>query len=302
MAAKQIYEEDLRTRIEFAWDSSTEPRVLTLLADDPNEVVRKFVAENPNTPAEIVEKLINNLERNIKMDEASARFFVNPPAKNKDSIYAEAVKRAYGDMSRHTLHYSSPRYKGQTRIANEARKALQDAIATNLMAMEDSIFMVASQEAYDAIHLEMCNVVSEVFTSADSTGEIPIVATSQDAEASERKNTFSMGQAQKLVNMVWKYVYLFYQYFNAKTGSDYENELASFNRIIRFLHAPVDNFVIIAATDSNSNYYLECDAPKYPWSQLYYCEYQDFQNAIRAKLNENNQNPFTWELENYPFK
>lgn len=83
---------------------------------------------------------------------------------------------------------------------------------------------------------------------------------------------------------------------------DYVNEIASFERIISYLHAPVDSFVISAATNPNSSYYLECNAPQYPWSQLYYSEYRDFQKAIREKLDENNQNPFIWELENYPFR
>ena len=234
----------------------------------------------------------------IEMNEASIRFFVNPPLNNKDAIYTEAVKRAYSDMSRHTLYYANDKYKGQSKKATEARDAIKESIKNDLKEMEDQLFSVDSQPDFDKLHLEMCKSVERAFTSADSDRIIPINATPDKANDSQRKETFSMGQAQKVVNMVWKYVYLFYQYFNAKTNSDYAEKIKSFEKIVKFLHAPVDSYVISAATKD-----LGCEAPKYPWSQLYYDEYLDFQKSLRNNLNNYGKPcPFIWELENYPFR
>lgn len=234
----------------------------------------------------------------IEMNEASIRFFVNPPLNNKDAIFTEAVKRAYSDMSRHTLYYANDKYKGQSKKAIEARDTIKTSIKDDLQGMEGRLFSIKSQTGFNKLHLEMCECVMSAFTSADSDGMIPIEATPKNAEESKRKVTFSLGQAQKVVNMVWKYVYLFYQYFNAKTNSDYSKEIKSFEKIIEYLHAPVDSYVISAATN-----YLGCEAPKYPWSQLFYNEYNDYQESLRTILQNNGKPcPFIWELENYPFK
>ncbi len=238
----------------------------------------------------------------LKMEHASIRFFVNPPENNKDAIYAEAVRRAYSDMSRHTLHYKSKKYQGQTQEAIQARVALKGKIEKTLAGYEAQIFAVKSQKEYDDLHKSMCEKVSDIFTSPDDNGIIPIDATPDRADSEKRKSTFSMGQSQKIVNMVWKYVYLFYQYFNAENYSNYANEVEQFKDIIDFLHAPIDGYVVSAVTNLTSAYYLNCEAPEFPWSQQSYDEYTSFQNRIREELNKSNLHPFSWELENYPFK
>lgn len=238
---------------------------------------------------------------NNVMYDACIRFFVNPPVNDKDSIYTEAVNRAYGDMSRHTLHYTNSNYIGDSSSANKARNSIKDTIKNYLMEIETQVFAVKNQKEYDDLHYEMCKRVARAFTSAKSEENKPIELTSIRAyhNPTERKDTFSMGQAQKMVNMAWKYVYLFYQYFNAQT-KDYKTEIKSFNKVIKYLHAPVDGYVIEAS--KSRKHKLKCVPPKYAWSQLFYFEYRSFQKSLRAKLEERNQYPFIWELKNYPFK
>lgn len=238
----------------------------------------------------------------LKMEQASIRFFVNPPENNKDAIYSEAVRRAYSDMSRHTLHYKSEKYQGQSKEAIQARSTLKSKISERLAWYETKVFAVRSQKEYDKLHQSMCKDVSDIFTSPDDNGIIPIDATPKEANSTKRKSTFSMGQSQKIVNMVWKYVYMFYQYYNAENYTNYANELEQFKGIIGYLHAPIDGYVVSAVTNRTSAYYLNCEAPEFPWSQQSYKEYSDFQNRIREGLEKSNQHPFSWELENYPFK
>lgn len=239
----------------------------------------------------------------ILIDADSVRFFVNPPRNDKCAIYLEAVKRAYGDMSRRTLHFGSEKYKGQSKKAEESRQVLRDKIVDLLLKEESKLFAFRSSRSFNIWHKKMCKKVSDIFTTCDESGVVPINATPEgETDPSVRNSTFSMGQAQKVVNMVWKYVFVFYQYFNALNETDYVSELDSFKRIIPLLHAPIDSKVIEAATSVGRDYSLKCTKPKWPWSQLNYCEYKKFQNDIRNKLKKKGQCPFLWELENFPFE
>lgn len=237
----------------------------------------------------------------IKMDAASIRFFVNPPQNSKEAIFTEAVRRAYSDMSRHTLHYNSPKYIGQSKSAILAREKLREDIAYKFIEEEQNVYSIDLQEKYDKWHKEMCEYVYSVFTTEDDEHIIPVKPTPKHVGSIERKECFSMGQSQKLVNMVWKYVYLFYQYFDAVIENSYTKELTNYSNIIEFLHAPIDSYVTKAVTDSDSKYNLGCKKPDYPWSQLNYGEYKTFQDDIREKLESKKEYPFIWELENFPF-
>ncbi len=241
----------------------------------------------------------------ITIDAATAKFFVGPPAiSSKYAIYEEAVSRAYGDMSRHTLKYNAEQYQGNSKTANDKKEKLKNRVAKHLSDEEESVLKAQSASDYDIIHKKLCKMVSDIFTGDDGDGIHPLDATPQDCSDPEiRKKTFSMGQAQKVVNMVCKYVYLFYQYYHATDNRLFDLELAQFGKVITFLHAPVDGFVIEAATKKNTKYLdKRIDKPDSPWSQLNYEEYRSFQNDLRKELKKKNKCPFLWELENWPFQ
>ena len=253
----------------------------------------------------------------ITIDAIAVKFFVGlsdctQEAECQIAVYKEAVKRAYGDMSRHTLIYTAPEYQGNTKWANENKENLKAEIAKYLKNEEKRVLGVQSECAYDRIHEELCKMVSDIFTSEktdvkDKDGNdvkrIPLEATPQPCDNPEtKKKTFSMGQAQKVVNMVWKYVYLFYEYYHAADNRLFDAELKQFDKVIPFLHAPVDGFVIEAATKKNPKYLdKRIDKPASPWSQLNYEEYMKFQRALREELKKQDEFPFLWELENWPF-
>ena len=205
------------------------------------------------------------IKNTITIDLNTAKFVVNPPAKSdKEYIYGEAVRRAYGDMSRRTLHFEDPHYCGDKKDSVRRREDLKEdwkGRIKGLFLRKENDVLTHVQD-YDEKHRILCNEVSGIFTSEDVDGFIPIKETPADCNnKEERKKTFSMGQAQKVVNMVWKYVYLFYQYYFATEGK-YEEELKCFQRIIPFLHAPVDSLVIKGAARENVN------EPAWPWRQL----------------------------------
>jgi len=228
----------------------------------------------------------------ITLDDSIVRFFVNPPLSNlKPSIYEEAANRAYGDMSRHTLHYSSPAYIGQGKTAVANKNALKSWIANEFRNAEPIVLASPNAAAFDKWHVCMCNRITTKFTTPDPKGNIPV-----------NPGDFSDGQSQKVVNMMWKYVYLFYEYFNALSPSGmYNAQISRFKGIFSLLHAPVDSYVIDAATNPQNKYYLGCKKPVTSWSKMNYSDYYSFQTDMRSKLS-GCSTPFLWELENFPFK
>lgn len=246
----------------------------------------------------------------ICMDKDCIKFFVNPPEENnKEKVYYEAIKRAYGDMSRHTLHFQNG-YKGNDKTSIDNRNNFRTARIEDLKTLmlnggyEDRIFDIVNSkdknkyELFDDIHDSLCNKVIESFTKEKS------IMVKTDYSSKKRDDGFSYGQAQKIVNMTLKYVYMFYNYFNALDNS-YKDELDKFNFIIPYLHSPVDSYVIDAAEGEGANgkksYNFCCKRPKYPWSKLSHDEYIDYINDLRENLKQKDTSPFAWELSNYPF-
>lgn len=237
---------------------------------------------------------------NISMNAMCIKFFVNPPANNKDAIYAEALERAYGDMSRHTLHFNEAFSKLEDKKEKEKEiTRIKVEIAELLKNEEDSLFECNDQDEYNNWHKNRLYEIVGIFIKE---GYIEKTYPEDTTDKNLRHDTFSIGQAQKILNMVIKYVYMFYQYFNAVDNS-YEKELQNFSHTTDLLHTPVDSYVIDAACKKKNNKYcLGCKKPDYAWSQLSYEEYNIFQKDIRDKLKAKGDVPFLWELNNYPFK
>ncbi len=103
------------------------------------------------------------------------------------------------------------------------------------------------------------------------------------------KKDFTIGQAQKWVNMTLKYLWL----LNAlPTGVKPE-----------YLHVPIDSYIIEIAYDNKNKFenalgLLE-EKPEESWSELYkYEEYFKIQEAIRKAIKTNTTNetiPIKWE-------
>lgn len=249
----------------------------------------------------------------IFIDKDCVKFLLNPPninlknssSNNKKEIYLAAVYKAYGDMSRHTLHYKSKSFIGDTKEAEKNRNNLKDQIAELLFNEEKNLFNLRNQTDFDNFHKRICDEISLVFTTKNNcANKVPLNRSNiNNNSKNHRKYTFSDGQAQKILNMAWKYVYIFYNYYNS-VNKIFINELSSFKNIINYLHCPIDNYVLEAAGKNSSNYYIGLPLPEFAWSQLTYNEYFTIQNDLRKCLKNNKQNicPFLWELQNYPFK
>lgn len=215
-----------------------------------------------------------------------------------DEIYARAFQLAWKDMATHTLRlmddgkklfdgYSNRAYKNRDTLAECMRNAIWNTSKGN------GIFnLLKSDSTFNAIHKSLCEyIVTDMpkleIESLDPTGKSKTYKISCIyTHAKMKKTTFTYGQAQKLVNMIVKYLYAYSQLYDISLDSSKLNDLMSETK--RF-HAPLDSYVL-----------KKIEYSGVPWSQIndYENTYENIQKAIRENFGND---PFLWELENWPF-
>jgi hypothetical protein len=110
----------------------------------------------------------------------------------------------------------------------------------------------------------------------------------------------TIGQSQKIINILLKY---YYCYYYSKIDNDFCVNHRHLEKTFQFLHAPVDNIILVALKEkfdnqdissiiissNNARFYIEDDDKFYPWSKLDdYEEYIKVQNFIE-KLSSKEQ-------------
>lgn len=109
----------------------------------------------------------------------------------------------------------------------------------------------------------------------------------KNAEPLCLQGSFTLGLAQKWVNMTFKYMIIMEQWDEKLKG------------VMSCLHVPVDRYIMEAAAEdcqvdvlyTNGTYGPYREGKATPWSQWEYGEYIEFQKAIRAK----EPCPIAWE-------
>ncbi len=145
-----------------------------------------------------------------------------------DDIIALAMTKAYRDLMR-TIRGFSGNPEHDTIIRN-ARETLHASVSAILSAE------INSQEEFDELHKTACN----------------------DLISSFRGQTFTVGQAQKWINMTFKYLHLL----------DYQEV----QKVYEYCHVPIDKY-ILEITDYTMNK---------RWSKLNsYSEYLEYQKWFR---------------------
>lgn len=231
------------------------------------------------------------------MKDAAAKFFeliyfgrVFEPGKDLEQAEIEAVgMRAYRDLSR-TMRYvkgtDEPAEWGKSMRWHFAARISHDELAAGVHAL----FAVQSQEEFDREHRTCCE---NILNLANSTEQEPLL---------QEKMTY--GQAQKWVNMTMKYLYIL----------GYVPE-----KVVPFLHVPVDDFMLEAVwsanhgedrdkdrlrngmknpdklpfADSKSKSYGSAKILK--WSKWDAKKYEEYQAGIRNALEGSDISPIVWE-------
>lgn len=162
-----------------------------------------------------------------------------------------ASSRAYRDMNR-TIRFNS--------LPSNIRMNLREDV-TAIFEREIPLLIsegVKRQEDFDDWHFNTCYAIRKLYR--------------------DNGVALTFGQAQKWVNMTFKYLYMLEKY--------------SFEEIFCYLHIPLDNYVFDIARDA-----LEIERPKIAWSKWdeYDKEYLPYQKKIREKVKE--CEPLRWEFK-----
>lgn len=213
----------------------------------------------------------------------------------KDDILNAVIKTAYQDATRRVLS-----------IANADIKKLKKEAATELIKESLDVLMENGEMDFDAWHRDLCEKLCDCY---------------KDCPFNPGRS-FTMGIAQKLVNMTLKYIYLLCRLYEDGFDEDFEDsEFAEAFLDVCFTHSkkfhiPLDSYMLkaIAASpdqplrkDGNEGDIcgLGIDGKAYhidAWSKLDdYDAYIKYQLAIReSKIFKNERflsyGPIDWEI------
>jgi len=160
---------------------------------------------------------------------------------DSNDLLDACINRAYRDLNR-TIH-GIDRLETKDQLYNETSGYLKKSF---LDIQKDCVCM-AEQEEFDLWHKSICSNLSIRYVK-------------------HGYNSFSVGQAQKWINMTFKYIFTM--------G---ENRLSGFDNLYRFCHIPLDNIILEKLKEEYGFSGLSC-----AWSRLDdYEEYLSCQKLIR---------------------
>lgn len=168
----------------------------------------------------------------------------------KSKIVDKSVQYAYGDVKRTIRGISN--YRDREEIKMAANRLLTNAL---------QFFMKSEINYYDEWHCELTFQLIKVFSF----------------------NTFTVGQAQKWINMSFKYLYCF----------SYIHDLSISENRFSECHIPIDNYVMYNAEKQYGIKKLPV-----PWSKLNdYGTYVEYQNEIRKIADRKQFMPIDLDFE-----
>lgn len=165
--------------------------------------------------------------------------------------FTAASNRAYRDMNR-TIRFGEFPDEDRERLRNGVTSVLRSEIS------DISCKGVQNQEEFDTWHFYVCKTIRDIYHS----------------EGVE----FYYGQAQKWLNMTFKYLYVI--------------EKTPLEKIFSYLHVPIDNYVFAIARKE-----LGIRKPPISWSRWddYEGQYMKYQKALRSKIID--CDPLRWEFK-----
>ena len=187
---------------------------------------------------------------------------------NRERSIEICAHRAYRDFCRRLTGIS----KNKPKKKNDWRKEEEELIAEEVEKILNNLPI--GKETFDEWHKKLCNKIITKFI---------------DCEINLKEGTeFKYGLAQKWVNMTLK---------NMIVMEKWDQEM---NALIEYLHVPVDNYIMEAASEDFNILFLNKYSGKYgeynsnvtkPWSKWDFQEYEKFQIALRGQIDS----PIIWE-------
>lgn len=163
-----------------------------------------------------------------------------------------AVRKAYADMSVRTI-------KGFGKVKDEKKEELRKNFANKFIETFCKAEAPLTQEAFDARHQEVCD---------DFLTKLNKLCTDCGVEEPP-----CYGKAQKIVNMTFKYLYLFEK-----------NE--PIQSLFAFCHMPLDSSIFRYLKEKFKEHGLNAKLFETAWSKLDAGQYRKIQTAIREYCQE----------------
>lgn len=227
----------------------------------------------------------------------------------KKKIFDRAFNMAYRDMATHTVayHKDSEEYKdyieGDSKRAVGNREKVKVAVKSYIKCWFTKgknyslteLLSLNSTEDFNEWHRKLCNEIVNIDCDVDdleaddkTKSTVKISKLLGYVDKNITCNVFTYGQAQKLVNMMIKYLYIFYK---CEGWNDLDKMVSSF-------HVPIDSYVLKAFLGKDK--YKEKS-----WSKFvdYEKDYMSCQNEIEKFVEDQKaySNAFEWELNRWPF-
>ena len=192
-----------------------------------------------------------------------ANYFILP-----NYTFRKACDNAYADMARHVLHI--------TEKTDKDKRKLRD-IAECLFKKQLLKIKFDSQSAFDEWHTETCEKLIDIYRDnkcIDKNGQ----------------PSLTYGHAQKWLNMLFKYLYV-YEY-----SDEFKDFFRDKTKLIKYLHIPIDEKIF---EEANKVFGLE--KPNCGWSQMDENTYKDYQEGLIKNIIKNPNPPYGEEDGRIPF-
>lgn len=188
---------------------------------------------------------------------------------NNQTITRRCMEMAYRDVARTLKYfYSTKDLEGMTKNQKDEKKKFEN----KKESFKNDIFSIIE------------NNNNNDTTVASIIEEVKKIADKQDNLWKEEFE-FSFGQAQKWVNMTFKYLYLF----------------GLCQKDVVQLDVPIDSYIIKAAKSDGTEYGLAIKGvTEKAWSNWDKCAYDKFQKEIKEMVKvkfKNFKNVFEWECK-----
>ncbi len=243
------------------------------------------------------------------------------PEGRRGAMLREAFRKAYGDMATHTLTYASEEIKtvymegsNKQGRCDKNKRAVRRAVREYIRTDFDELIARAPEPDfdYDAWHKATCERIVHIGEGCPAivlvreTGEKDALPIQEILchQILKLDTVFTYGQAQKLVNMMAKYLYIY----------DQCEGLCTLEPLRKRLHTPIDSLVLKHSVGGGKSdrYRVPSTNQLTPWSQInHYSDYLSCQAAITAAIHEptspyyadyRERTGFEWELGEWPFK
>jgi len=208
---------------------------------------------------------------------------------NKDNDYKAAMKKcaktAYSDLRRGPLTgMGNMRKEKGDDVYWRYRSAIEDLIVhritCNTVDDDPALFKIESQNSYNRWHKKTCDEMRSISSSE------------KYCVSSYLNNKFSYGLAQKWLNITLK---------NMLVAGLWD---AKMRKLKKWLHVPVDDYVLKGAKSSKEPYGLNIPKNELPergtWSSWddYEKEYIKFQDLVREETTSKGfKCPIDWEFD-----